>query len=87
MTEKQTDILEQVQGVLREHCRVTTDTTLESRLAEDLGLDSMGLLALALHVENHYQLVLGEDPSDPPTTVGDIVTLVEARLAERKESP
>lgn len=71
-----------VSAILRQECAVTAPFTRESRLAEQLGLDSVGFLTLALELENHYQLTLEEDPQDPPRTVGDLVRLVEARLKE-----
>ncbi len=70
--------------VLQTHCRVTKAIRAESRLAEDLGLDSVGLLTMAVEVENHFQTVLGEEPEHPPRTVADVVDLIEQRLAERK---
>lgn len=72
-----------VAEVLREHCNVTKEIRAESRLAEDLGLDSVGLLTMAVEVENYFQTVLGEEPEHPPRTVADVVGLIEQRLAER----
>lgn len=69
--------------VLRKHCGVTREIRSESRLAEDLGLDSVGLLTMAVEVENSFQTVLGEEPENPPRTVADVVALVQERLRER----
>ncbi len=71
-----------VVDALRKHCGVQKPIRAESRLAEDLGLDSVGLLTLAVEVENFYRVRLGEDPEHPPRTVADITTLVKQRLAE-----
>ncbi|MEQ9362734.1 MAG: acyl carrier protein [Leptospirales bacterium] len=73
-----------VADVLRNHCNVSKEIGAKSRLAEDLGLDSVGLLTMAVEVENHFQTVLGEEPERPPRTVSDVVDLIEQRLAERK---
>ncbi|RME01003.1 MAG: acyl carrier protein [Deltaproteobacteria bacterium] len=77
------EILSEVGKILQEACGVRGPITSETRLAEDLALDSVGLLTLALEVENRYELFLEEDPLDPPQTVGDLVELVERRLAEQ----
>jgi hypothetical protein len=53
------DIFEPIERILREHCAVQEKITLDSRLQEDLGLDSMGLLTLALESENHFDLWRG----------------------------
>lgn len=78
-----TEIESAVAGVLREHCNVTKDIQPGSRLAEDLGLDSVGLLTMAVEVENHFQTTLGEAPENPPRTVGDVIQLLRERLAEQ----
>jgi len=67
-------------SILKTHCRVTTEFRPELRLAEDLGLDSIGLLTLALELENHYRVRLEENPAAPPTTLGDLAELVKGRL-------
>jgi acyl carrier protein len=77
-------IFETVVSVLRRTCGVQVEVSSDTRLAEDLGLDSMNLLALALELENHYQLQLGEDPADPPRTVGQVVALISAGLKNRE---
>lgn len=62
--------------ILARHCRVVTEFQPDLRLAEDLGLDSVGLLTLALELENHYQANLGENPENPPRTLGQLAGLV-----------
>lgn len=74
--------IEVVRTILAEHCGVDDVVTESSRFQEDLGLDSMGLLTLALETENHFELCLDEPPDQPPETVGDLVALVEQRLRE-----
>ncbi len=66
--------------ILQTHCRVTTDFRPELRLTEDLGLDSIGLLTLALELENHYRVRLEENPEAPPVTLGELAEVVKARL-------
>jgi len=76
--------------LLATHCGVDQPVALESRLQEDLGLDSMGLLTLALEVENHFDLCLDEPPDQPPTTVAELIDLVIRRqeeVAEHADNP
>lgn len=83
MAENQKEILERVTGVLRTKCRVELPIRLDSRLGADLKLDSVGMLTMALEIENLYGMNLGDEPDHPPETVEDVVRLVAARLRER----
>jgi acyl carrier protein len=77
-------IQRQIVAILHQHCGIQHDQPLTSqaRLQEDLGLDSMGLITLALEIENHWQLYLAEPPEAPPHTLGELVALVAQRLRE-----
>lgn len=69
-----------IERVLREECRVEAPLGPATRLQEDLGLDSVRMLTLAVELENHYRIVLGEDPDNPPRTLGELAALVEDRI-------
>lgn len=74
----------QIVAILHEHCGIQDQhLTPQARLQADLGLDSMGLLSLALEIENHWQLYLAEPPEAPPQTLGELVSLVAQRLREK----
>jgi acyl carrier protein len=79
-------LLAQVTRVLKGPCGVVDEIVESSRLAEDLHLDSVGLLALAVSLENHYRVKLPDDPTNPPQTVADIVDLLERHLPTGKEA-
>ncbi|MCE9600371.1 MAG: acyl carrier protein [Spirochaetia bacterium] len=83
MVESDEDILELVRQVLAQHCRVEKRIQLNDRLAEDLRLDSVGMLTMALEIENHYRLNLGDEPDRPPRTVAEVVKLIALRLREK----
>jgi len=53
----------------------------EMRLVEDLQLDSIRLLTLAMEVEDHFRICLDEDDEEALVTVGDLVTVVGKKLA------
>jgi acyl carrier protein len=52
----------------------------EMRLVEDLELDSLKSLTLALEVENHFRVCLEED--EVILTVGDLVAIIRELLDE-----
>jgi len=78
------DHLEVIRSLLKGPCGVQEPVRTESRLVEDLGLDSVGMLALAVGLENHYQMRLGEDPDNPPETVADVMELLSVRLGDQE---
>ena len=52
----------------------------EQRLVEDLELDSIRLLTLAMEVEDRFEICLDEDDEAGIVTVGDLVDLVGKKL-------
>lgn len=83
MVESPRQIQEKVVQILRSRCRVEGEILPESRLAADLKLDSVGILTMALEIENLYGMNLGDEPDSPPETVEDVVALISVRLRER----
>jgi len=72
-------------SILVEDCKVDASSISdEDHLQDDLGLDSMRLLSLALEAENFLGCALEEDPEDPPLTVRALVELVATRLEEQR---
>jgi acyl carrier protein len=67
------------------------DVHLTSRLYEDLGLDSMGLIHVSIAVEEQLGVALSltEAPDDELQSVQDLVTFAETRLGQsgREVSP
>ena len=54
--------------------------TMDSRLVEDLALDSIQLLSLAVGVEDHFRICLDEEDEVAIVTVGDLVRAVRGKL-------
>ncbi|HEX9801312.1 MAG TPA: acyl carrier protein [Thermoanaerobaculia bacterium] len=75
------EILAGVAQVAREHVGFDGALGEEQRLLEDLGLDSLRLVVLAAEVENRFRVALTPEDDAAVRTVGDLVTLVEAKLA------
>lgn len=76
-------ILEGIAEVAREHVGWRGELAPEMRLVEDLRLDSLRLLTLAVEVENRFRVALDEEDEAEIETVGDLVTVVGRKLAAR----
>lgn len=75
------DILAGVREVAREHLAHRGPLEPGMRLVEDLELDSIRLLTLAVEVENRFRVRLDETDEAGILTVGDLVTAVRRKLA------
>lgn len=75
------DILGEVRRLARERLALTEEIEAESRLIEDLGLDSLQLQGLAVEVENHFRVCLEPEDEEAIQTVGDLVVVVREKLA------
>lgn len=74
------EILAGIAEVARRHLDWQGSLAPEMRLVEDLELDSVRLLTLAVEVENHFQVCLDEEDDAAIITVGDLVTTVAGKL-------
>lgn len=70
------EILAGIKEVARDHVDYDGDLRLEMRLVEDLELDSLGALTLAVEVENRFRIRLDPDVEAKIETVGDLVDVV-----------
>lgn len=76
----ESDILAGVAAVAREHLAWSGPLAPEMRLIEDLNLDSIRLLTLAVEVENRFRVCLDEMDEAAISTVGDLVAAVRRKL-------
>jgi len=72
--------LQIVTKILVEQCECTVNITKNTRLVEDLELESIALLTLITELENHYQEVFEINEESEMATVGDIVQYIEDRI-------
>lgn len=79
------EILLVVTDLARKHLGWSGAVRPEMDLIEDLQLDSLKLLALAVQVENHFQICL--EPADEAKIrrVSDLVSAIEQKLDCRDE--
>ncbi len=73
-------VIDGITEVARAHLGWDGELRPEMRLVEDLELDSLKRLTLALEVENHFQICLDEEAAI--LTVGDLVEIIQERLDE-----
>lgn len=74
------EILAGIAAVARRHLDHDGPLDPGMRLVEDLELDSIRLLTLAVEVENHFRVCLDEEDDRGIETVGDLVAVVRREL-------
>lgn len=77
------EILAGIAQVAREHLDFTEPLSPDLRLVEDLRLDSLRLLTLAVEVENRFRVCLEPEDEAVIETVGDLVAAVGRKLDGR----
>lgn len=79
------NVLDEVRKALRKVNPGLDDgkIVLGALLKDDLDVDSLDLVEVAMSLEDVYSLTLQEDEMDNIRTVGDIVSLIESRLRVR----
>lgn len=87
MSEKKMDdqaILEGIAMAARRELELAGELRPEQRLVEDLKLDSIHVLSLAMAVEDHFRIALDADDESGIEKVGDLIALVGRKLEERR---
>lgn len=79
------EILAGINDVALAHIGVEGELRPETRLVEDLELDSLRAITLAVEVENRFRIALQEEDEAGIATVGDLVAVVGRKLAEKRE--
>jgi acyl carrier protein len=76
-----TEVFKAVTGILREHLQVSEPLSLETELQRDLALDSLRQLTFVVELENRFRICFDAEDEHELNTLGDVVRLVQARLA------
>ena len=74
------EILAAIEEVARIHVGFSGELEPGLRLVEDLELDSLKALTLAVEVENRFRIFLDPELESTIVTVGDLVSAVRGRL-------
>ena len=75
------EILEAISGVAHDKLDLDRELSGDMRLVEDLELDSIRLLTLAMEIEDHFEVCLDEEDEEAIVTVDDLVGVVRRKLA------
>jgi acyl carrier protein len=75
-----TPVLEELRRIARAELDYQGPVEPELRLKEDLQLDSMSMIVVAVGLEDRFRVKLAEEEAGAIITVGDLVRLVERQL-------
>lgn len=75
-------VLDEIRRIARVELEHAGEVTLGQRLHEDLKLDSMAMIVVAVGLENAFRVKLQEEDAGAIATVADLVKLVVRRVAE-----
>ncbi len=72
-------MLEVVKNVLKDQLGVEEEINLESRLREDLNIDSLLAVQLSVLLENEYNIDITEEELSKLMTIKDVLDLLEQK--------
>ncbi len=75
------EILHAISEVARDKLELEGELHRDMRLVEDLQLDSIRLLTLAMEVEDRFEICLDEEDEEAIVTVADLLGVVRRKLA------
>jgi acyl carrier protein len=81
MGEKQGEVLEAMKERLAERGIEADDVTMESKLSDDLGLDSLDTVEVTLGLEEKFGIDIDDSELEDVETVGDAVNLIEKKIS------
>jgi acyl carrier protein len=84
-TSSETTLIADVVNIIRSTAKIPTRVPIgrDSRLVEDLAIDSLDLVGVILQLQDHFDVVIEDDAVPNLCRVADLA----AYLAERTESP
>lgn len=79
-------VLAEIQRIARVELEFTGEVLPSARLNEDLHLDSMAMIVVAVGLENMFRVKLQEEDAGQIATVADLVKLVVQRVGESEQA-
>ena len=76
------DIFEKLKEMAKQE--MDMDISLETRLKEDLDLDSIGLLEFVMQIEDEFGIELPDEGVEDIKTIADAVKLIEGVKGENR---
>ena len=87
MSELKREILEELRRIAKRELELERLIEPEMSLKDDLKLDSMGMIIVAVGLENKFRVKLQEEDGGDLATVDDLLSLVERRVTEAPSEP
>jgi acyl carrier protein len=84
VTELDARVLAEIRRIARTELEFDGDISPSTRLDEDLSLDSLALIIVAVGLENAFRVRLREEDVGAIATVADLLQLVALRVAESR---
>lgn len=78
------DVLDELKKIAARDLELSVELTPALRLREDLQLDSMQMIIVAVGLEDHFKVKLGEEDAPALKTVADLCALMVRRLREQE---
>lgn len=72
-------MFEEIKEVLSEQLGIETDIKLESKLKEELGIDSLLAVELSILLETKYDIDIKEEELAKLVTIKDVIDLLETK--------
>ena len=60
------------------------DITIESRLRDDLNLNSLQAVNIIIELEDEFNISISEDEIAPLVTVGNVVDIIQNKLGDKE---
>jgi len=78
------DVKTKVIEIIAERLSKDADSITEnSNVVADLGADSLDIAEIMMDLEDAFGIKLEDDQAEGPKTVGDIITFIESKVAEK----
>jgi acyl carrier protein len=77
-------VMEKVKKMIVEQLGVNESEVIpEAKFIDDLGADSLDIVELIMALEDEYGIEIPDEDAEKLETVGDAITYIEKRLAEK----
>lgn len=74
-------VLTEIRQIVERELEIARDVSPTDRLVQDLGLDSMTLITLAVALEDRFQILLSDEEATRIETVGELARCIVSRVA------
>lgn len=76
---------DKIKELLAEQLNIPADKiTMESRVIEDLGADSLDVVEMLMALEDNFNVTVSDEESVGLKTIGDIVKLIDSKSKGKK---